>query len=513
MRESTRSVSALQSLPPEITAWDQVFLAFASLPELQRTDVTFRVDRGCSGDREYCVSVPWDAANYSRVAPALWGYLAYFLYNRLVTDGGKAIHVSCNYPDRSGLIVEQLLHAFNTRLRRMRFYCNFGDSIPIYHGRLVTTNALENRGPLALVFDPSRGCALGIDIGGTSIKLALLKKGRRICQNVAPVDRSHGGQAIVNQVEALATGLMQGFAKQHVGKDPLAGIGVGVAGVLKGQQIVRATNFERHWAEERHLSVMPWELGPDLFPSDYTALNELPRRLSSRFGIRNVALINDADAFGFQEVVCQPNDHTGTVILLTLGTGVGYVKVVDGVIQDLPHQGGHMIVNLQQLVDGTNAPLSDPGCGHYGCIAAHASATALTQRLQSAFAAAPPSVALVNEVLSIIRELGSWLAVAVAELAAIVPHLGEVVLAAGLVSGHTGELILRYTRKALASRFPIVAARVRITLSKTEALWGGAIGAAQYANLLAQSAGIPRRPTANLPSQRQARLVRSRRAA
>jgi predicted NBD/HSP70 family sugar kinase len=488
MCDSTTFATALRSLPPEITAWDEVFVGFTDLPLPQRMDIVFKIDRGWGEDREYRVSVPRDVVNDSHALPIVYGYLAYFLYNRLVADGGKGIHVSSNYPERDGLIVEHLSHAFKTRLGRMPFYCNFGDPIPIYHGKVAMTSGAENRVPLALAFDPACGCALGIDIGGTSIKLAFVEKGQRVCQHLVPVDRCHGGQAIVNQVEALVIELMCHFSQQRAGKHPLDGIGVGVAGVLKGQQIVRATNFERHWAEERHLNVMPWELGPDLFPNDYAALNKLPMRLSSRFGVGTVALINDADAFGFQEVVCQPNGHIGTVVVLTLGTGVGYVKVVDGVIEDLPHQGGHMIVSLQQLVDSPNAPPRDPGCGHCGCLAAYASATALTQQLRRAFASAPLSVAVVNEVLASIKEVASWLAVAVAELAAIVPHLREVILAAGLVSGHTGELILRYTRGALYSRFPKVASKVQITLSKTEALWGGAVGAAQFANLLAQSA-------------------------
>ena len=86
-----------------------------------------------------------------------------------------------------------------------------------------------------------------------------------------------------------------------------------------------------------------------------------------------VSLINDARAFGLAELRLGAGRGAGTMVGLTLGTGVGGVIAIDGRI----HQ-GH---------DGTAGEVGhqtiDPdgpwcGCGNRGCVEKHASATAIT---------------------------------------------------------------------------------------------------------------------------------------
>jgi predicted NBD/HSP70 family sugar kinase len=475
----------------EITTWNEAFKTFSLLPEKSRTDISFLIASGKGWVRRYTVSIPREAVNNPAHLPTIVRYLAFFLYNRLVIDGGGSVYVRSEPPDQESVIAHLVGELFEKQLPRARFYGNFGDPICILPaGDLeyaVVASAPKICAPRGMPstasdFQPSRGSALGLDIGGTNIKVAILKNGRCLDERRVPVDKG-GGQALADQVEALVGGSLQRLIQTDEGQLILDAIGLGLAGVLKGQRIIRMTNFERHWAEARKLGSRLIESGPSLFPDDYAVLNDLPRRLRAKFGVEFAPLINDADAFGFWELICRHSGHPRTVVVMTLGTGVGYVKIDDSAIYDLPHQGGHLIVALGGKPDSLPVDL---GCGHSGCLAAYVSATALNQGLQEATRGSRTSPELINKVLTLVKDISNWLAVAVAELGEITPELDEVMLAAGVMCGETGELILRFTQEALRSRFPEVARRVRVARIGTATEWGGAMGAAQYANYYAQ---------------------------
>jgi len=81
-----------------------------------------------------------------------------------------------------------------------------------------------------------------------------------------------------------------------------------------------------------------------------------------------------------------------------------------------------------------------------------------------------------------------------------------------VVTGDARDLILRFTHEALCSRFPHVAGKVCVSVSGTDTEWGGAIGAAQYANYLSQSRDCPTDPM-NAPGPQMALLPCENRAA
>jgi polyphosphate glucokinase len=87
--------------------------------------------------------------------------------------------------------------------------------------------------------------------------------------------------------------------------------GVGLPGVVKGQLLKTAANIDASWVD---------------FPVRET--------LEARIG-RPVRLINDADAAGLAEVAFgAAKGVPGTVLLLTIGTGIGSTLFADGRLLD-----------------------------------------------------------------------------------------------------------------------------------------------------------------------------------
>ncbi|MFF4956867.1 polyphosphate--glucose phosphotransferase [Streptomyces sp. NPDC001222] len=155
----------------------------------------------------------------------------------------------------------------------------------------------------------------GVDIGGSGIK-------------GAPVDLDRG-ELVTERFkvltphpatpEAVADGV-----KEVVGHFGWTGpVGVTFPGVVTGGSTIRtAANVDRSWID-----------------TDARAL------FGRRLGGLPVTLLNDADAAGVAEMrYGAGRDRNGTVIVLTLGTGIGSALFIDGVL--VPNtELGHLELN------------------------------------------------------------------------------------------------------------------------------------------------------------------------
>jgi len=150
---------------------------------------------------------------------------------------------------------------------------------------------------LALMADTPRP-ALGIDVGGTGVKAALVDVGsgelisKRVRQKT-PIPATPDAVAVtVGEVVA-----------QIAADQPLpAGLpcGCGLPGVVKGGRVLTVANIDQGW-----LTVSAEEI------------------LGEAIG-RRVVTINDADAAGIAELRLGAGvGQLGTVLLLTVGTGIG----------------------------------------------------------------------------------------------------------------------------------------------------------------------------------------------
>jgi polyphosphate glucokinase len=147
--------------------------------------------------------------------------------------------------------------------------------------------------------------AIGIDIGGTGVKggVADLERGELVSPRVRrPTPQPSTPEAVIAVVEVVVKELMDGGWAT-----PAMPAGCGVPGVVKHGQLKTAANIDQGWVNA-----------------------PVEQLLADRLA-RPVAVGNDADVAGMAELFFgAARGQTGTVLMLTLGTGIGSALFVDG---------------------------------------------------------------------------------------------------------------------------------------------------------------------------------------
>lgn len=189
----------------------------------------------------------------------------------------------------------------------------------------------------------------GIDIGGTTVKCGLFKTDGELCDKWEIVTRTEdGGKQILPDV---AASILKKMEEKGIAKEQVSGVGVGVPGpVIKEREVSVAVNL--HWG--------------------YTMLaDELEALLN---GIC-VKVGNDANVAALGEMWKGGGEGTRSLVMVTLGTGVGGGIIVDGKIVTGAHGAGGEIGHA--CVDPSETESCN--CGNKGCLEQMASATGIVR--------------------------------------------------------------------------------------------------------------------------------------
>ncbi len=187
--------------------------------------------------------------------------------------------------------------------------------------------------------------SIGVDLGGTNLRAAAISRDGAMLDKIGgSTHLSAGRDAVVADiVGAIRT------MRDKAGGARLMGVGIGVPGFIEIEKglIVGSNNLP----------------GFDGFP----VRDEIEKHLGTR-----VILENDANAAAMGEKWIGAGREVQDLVLLTLGTGIGGGIISGGRILHgfvgMAGEFGHMTV----------VPNGNPcGCGNYGCLEKHASATAI----------------------------------------------------------------------------------------------------------------------------------------
>lgn len=195
---------------------------------------------------------------------------------------------------------------------------------------------------------------IGVDIGGTTCAVGAVpfEGGEPRALHTAPTDASEGGEAVVARLARMVEDTLDGLEEEtgH-GRDRVAGMGIGSPGPLDRDRGVVVETPNLGWRD------FPLR---DLL-SDAV---ELPATLD-----------NDANCATFGEWWVGAGRDVGSVVGLTLGTGIGGGIVLEGEIlhgvSDVAGEIGHMTVRF----DGRRCK-----CGNRGCLEAYASGPNIAAR-------------------------------------------------------------------------------------------------------------------------------------
>lgn len=186
---------------------------------------------------------------------------------------------------------------------------------------------------------------IGVDIGGTSIKFALIDTSRGIERKwLIPTNISEKGIYISDEI---CSSICETLGEKGLTK--VAGIGIGVPGSISsdGKTVVRAVNLD--WKEVPLKNIIENKLGID------------------------VCLLNDANAAALGEMWKGAAQGKRNLLFVTLGTGVGGGIVLNGEVLNGCHSAGGEIGHIPVRSDENRLC----GCGGRNCLETFASANGL----------------------------------------------------------------------------------------------------------------------------------------
>ena len=199
---------------------------------------------------------------------------------------------------------------------------------------------------------------IGIDLGGTNIKGALVSETGEIAREVSrPTRVGLGAEAVCDGIAAVITELSSG-----VDRTSLGGVGLGCPGTVDD------------------------ETGRVLYANNLGWKNfDLRAAVKSRTGF-DLRIGNDANVAALAEALVGCAKGAQSAVIVTLGTGVGGGIVFNGKVWNGFHgvgsEIGHMILEL----DGEPCT-----CGNYGCVERYCSATAIIRMARELCAVHPES--------------------------------------------------------------------------------------------------------------------------
>lgn len=199
----------------------------------------------------------------------------------------------------------------------------------------------------------------GVDLGGTNIKAALVDDdGRLVAFHTEQTHADRGPEDAAARMGAAVHVLAR---QAGLATADIAAVGLGSPGPLDLQAgtIVRAGNL----------------VGWDNFP--------LRDRVAAHCG-RPVTFANDANAAAFGEFWVGAGREFDSLVLLTLGTGVGGGIIIGDLNVEGAHSHGSECGHM--IVDPSETARMCP-CGHTGHLEAYCSAKSLVARAEEAIAA------------------------------------------------------------------------------------------------------------------------------
>jgi glucokinase len=199
---------------------------------------------------------------------------------------------------------------------------------------------------------------VGLDVGGTTMKAAVVDDAGKDFPSVTlPTEAAKGQDHGLNQ---MAECIRRAVGGAGMAMSDIAAIGVATPGTMdiKKGLILDPPNLR------------PWQNVP------------VRDHIAKVFG-RPTAFQNDANAAAFGEYWVGAGTRAESMVMFTLGTGIGGGIIIDNKVLEGQHshggEVGHMKIDL-----GKNRQC---GCGRWGCLEAFASATAVVKRAQDAVAA------------------------------------------------------------------------------------------------------------------------------
>ncbi len=294
---------------------------------------------------------------------------------------------------------------------------------------------------------------LGLDLGGTNIKVAVIEKSgdswKVIKEEDVPTEADKGPAHVVSRLAEIAANKQKEFSN-------LSGVGVAVPGLFNADGTI--------------------ELFPNL-PGAWRGFQALePIRKATNLP---TAIINDARSFTLGEAIMGAALGKRTVACFVMGTGVGGGVVIDGKIHLGASGAAGEIAHQIIKFDG---PIC--GCGAQGCAEplTNSSAIAKLAGTKTAEEAYKNAVAGDEKALAAFKEVAYWIAITLTNIMVVLAP-DTIVIGGGVAQ--SGDILLKEIRTAMQERAYLYPASDINIVPATLGFYAGSIGAALYGAITA----------------------------
>jgi glucokinase len=199
---------------------------------------------------------------------------------------------------------------------------------------------------------------VGLDVGGTSMKAAVVDdSGHAYASATLPTEAYKGQEHGLNQ---MVETIRRAIAAAGKTENDIAAIGVATPGTMDipAGIILDPPNLR------------PWQNVP------------VRKYIADTFRLPT-AFQNDANAAAFGEYWVGAGRDVKSMVMFTLGTGIGGGIIIDDKVHEGQHSHGAEVGHMKIDLSNTR----QCGCGRWGCLEAFASATAIVKRAEEAVAA------------------------------------------------------------------------------------------------------------------------------
>ena len=201
--------------------------------------------------------------------------------------------------------------------------------------------------------EKNAGYAVGIDLGGTFIKYALVSdEGKIIFQNKVALGNDISREVILEKIYQSVNKTLDEAARRSI---EVSGIGVGSPGIVYNGVIIGGADNLNGWENI-----------------------ELKSFLENKFHLMT-QVENDANVMGLGEVFYGAARGCSDVVFLTIGTGIGGAMVLNGKLYGGYQNRGGELGHITIAYNGI-----DCNCGGRGCLEAYASTSALIKQYTKA---------------------------------------------------------------------------------------------------------------------------------
>ncbi len=208
---------------------------------------------------------------------------------------------------------------------------------------------------------------IGIDVGGMSIKCALLDEyGKISARKTIVTDTNKDGLQIIDDIAKMVNSIIE---ETSLKVEDISGVGLGFPGSVYDEK-----------GEVRYCCNINMIRTP------------VVKVLKEKTRIKNIKISNDANCAVLGETYFGAAKGAKDVLLVTVGTGIGTGIIVDGRLlrgnRSAGAEGGHITINIGGV---------ECGCGKKGHFEAYASTTALIEQTQKTAQKHPESI--LNEII------------------------------------------------------------------------------------------------------------------